>query len=1241
MSQPTVSVFIPSYNYRRYLGEAIDSILSQTFDDWELVIVDDASSDGSQELIADYVARHPQKIRAFYLEQNVGQSRCSRIGLGHCRGRYVSILASDDVATPLRLEQGVALMDSRPEVAAAFSMAQAIDQYGQPMEVDTVFNKPVASIRLELLNGNFLCGTSIIARRELLTQNNSWNSELRAVEDYDLWVRLLARHELVRVEDIWVKYRIHDSNLSNAGTPDNCRVNANYESLMVVLTAIEQWPLESIFDFVHAPGTAGHEMERGTARLALARHCLELDQRFLGRPLLGLGKAYSLTLAVSLDTPDHPELPEMFRSIYAALGDTPRCEGKGSMRLKEWLAQGGGQQPAGPEARAEDYDRWLAQRRLDDNAPAISALSRRLSAATRFTIDILAEPDRPDAVERTLASLARQQGGFLCSIRVHGAAVSAAARSGLVVETHAERHGWIDRINEGLVADSADTWGLLLEAGDQLVEHALLLIAERAGTPAQPACCYFDQDLLENGVPVKPVFKPDFNLDLLRSYPYIGGALAYSASRLLALGGLDIRYQALAPVDFVFRVAESQGFDGICHLAEVLLHGERSLGQWLASEAVLAESSRVVEAHLQRLDVPHAIEPGCLAMVNRVRYGYDGTPLVSVLIPTRDYLPALQRCVESLLEKTAYRHYEVVVLDLGSESEETRQWLEGIEGLDSEQVRVLRCGATHDLPAAFNLAASQARGEYLLLLSRDCVIAEPDWLDGMLNHARRPEVGVVGAKLHGLDGAICQAGLILGLDSAAASPFRGEDASAPGYMHRLLVDQNYSAVSSACLMIRRSLYQDVGGMEGGVSFSDTDLCLKVRDAGYLTVWTPFSALYLDAGPAAGSPGLCAQLQGTDAQTREKRALQAKWLPALARDPSYNPNFGLHQGGFDIDLQRNAAWQPMSRPLLPRLLCHAADDAGCGHYRVRQPFHSLQQAGQVEGMVSRFLHDPVELERFDADVVVLQRQITDVQIDFIEQMKAASGAFRVYELDDYLPNVPLKSLHRDEMPRDILRALRKAVALTDRFVVSTQPLADAFADLHSDIRVVPNCLPTSWWQGLRSQRRAGRKPRVGWAGGAGHSGDLELLNDVVRDLANEVEWVFFGMCPDRLRPYVHEFHPGVAIDQYPARLAALDLDLALAPLEQNQFNECKSNLRLLEYGVLGFPVVCSDVLPYRGDLPVTRVKNRYRDWVDAIRMHIADLDATAQAGDELQAVVRSSWMLDGQNLTAWAKAWLPD
>lgn len=167
-------------------------------------------------------------------------------------------------------------------------------------------------------------------------------------------------------------------------------------------------------------------------------------------------------------------------------------------------------------------------------------------------------------------------------------------------------------------------------------------------------------------------------------------------------------------------------------------------------------------------------------------------------------------------------------------------------------------------------------------------------------------------------------------------------------------------------------------------------------------------------------------------------------------------------------------------------------------------------------------------------------------------------------------------------------LRQGIALCDRVVVTTQPLADALSSMHSDIRIVPNMLPVDPWGSLTCRRGTSSKPRVGWGGGTSHTGDLEIIADVVRELANEVEWVFFGMCPDELRPYVHEFHSTISLQAYPFKLASLNLDLALAPLEFHIFNDCKSNLRLLEYGACGYPVICTDTEAYRGYLrPVPR------------------------------------------------------
>ena len=175
---------------------------------------------------------------------------------------------------------------------------------------------------------------------------------------------------------------------------------------------------------------------------------------------------------------------------------------------------------------------------------------------------------------------------------------------------------------------------------------------------------------------------------------------------------------------------------------------------------------------------------------------------------------------------------------------------------------------------------------------------------------------------------------------------------------------------------------------------------------------------------------------------------------------------------------------------------------------------------------------------------------------------------------------------------------------------------------------------------RPLRRGERKPVVGWAGGVGHGGDLELIVELVRETHREIDWVFFGMCPPALQSIVKSVEVGVPTLQYPAKLMhmASQWDLAVAPLEVNAFNECKSNLRLLEYGWCGVPVVCSDVTPYQGGLPVTRVKNRYKDWRSAVLGQLEALASGENPGQALQDVVARDWMLKGEHLAHWQSQW---
>lgn len=847
--------------------------------------------------------------------------------------------------------------------------------------------------------------------------------------------------------------------------------------------------------------------------------------------------------------------------------------------------------------------------------------------------------DRGDAaaLERTLSSL---QCALPAPIQVTVFGVSGTAVGARAGFVHATMDGAYEAIT-AFVAAAAFDWVLLVDAGTEFTQAGPLLLclelvealANEAESGESIHALYADELQRSPSGALGGLFKPDFNLDLLLSFPAMYGRHWVMRQRsFVELGGFDPVFGDTCRLDLNLRLVQGCGGNGLLHLPEVLLVADMPSLTFNPAEQVALE--RHLEARGYQATV-QAFMPGRY----HIDYGHQGQPLVSIVVAVRDHLPLLQRCVESLLEKTRYARYELLLVDCESQEATTRQWLDGVEALQSEQVKVWRFAGDFNFSVMVNAVAMSVESEYLLLLSHDTQVVQEDWLEQLLNHAQRPEVGVVGAKVLDSLGHVEQAGVVLGLHDVAGRAFVGEKCDAAGYMNRLQVTQNYSAVGGACLMVRRSTFIEVGGLDEtqlNAFYGDIDLCLRIRTAGLLNVWTPHCTVLRDGIelPALAIDGV---LQRQTRLKAEREEMQRRWLPTLARDPAYNANLSLTGNGFGFEYGARR----VHRPLLPQVLCYPADASGCGHYRVRQPFAALREEGVIDGLISAVHRAPVELERIGARSVVFQRQIMEQQIAGMREVKALSGVFKVYELDDYLPNLPLKSMHREAMPRDILKSLRQAVALTDRFVVSTQPLAEALADLHADIRVVPNALPIHWWGCLRSQRRRGRKPRVGWAGGSSHLGDLELIADVVCELAGEVEWVFFGMCPEKLRPFVHEFHIGLPIDQYPARLASLDLDLALAPLEQNLFNECKSNLRLLEYGACGFPVICSDIRCYQGDLPVMRVKNRFRHWVEAIRMHLSDLDAAARMGDELQAAVRQNWMLEGANLERWRSAWLPD
>jgi GT2 family glycosyltransferase len=275
----------------------------------------------------------------------------------------------------------------------------------------------------------------------------------------------------------------------------------------------------------------------------------------------------------------------------------------------------------------------------------------------------------------------------------------------------------------------------------------------------------------------------------------------------------------------------------------------------------------------------------------------DPAPLVSLIVPTRDQFEVVSRCVSSILEKTSYPNYEIVVLDNRSEDRETLDYLRAVE--KHEAVRVIRYDHPFNFSAINNFGAQKASGSILGLVNNDIEVLSPDWLSEMVSHAIRPEIGCVGAKLYYPDDRIQHAGVILGIGGVAGHSHKYTHKSSPGYFSRLLLVQNLSAVTAACMVVRKSVFNQVGGLNESdlaIAFNDVDLCLRIRQAGYRNLWTPFAELIHHESISRGAEDSPEKIERFN---RETEYMKTRWGQALLEDPYYSPNLTLAKEDFSL------------------------------------------------------------------------------------------------------------------------------------------------------------------------------------------------------------------------------------------------------------------------------------------------------------------------------------------------------
>lgn len=441
----------------------------------------------------------------------------------------------------------------------------------------------------------------------------------------------------------------------------------------------------------------------------------------------------------------------------------------------------------------------------------------------------------------------------------------------------------------------------LLDHDDLLAPNALYEIVRALDEDRNLDAVYTDEDKVTTELDehFQPHLKPDFNLDLLRSNNYICHFFVVRCSIVQKVGGFCQEFDGAQDHDFIFRCIETA--EKVGHIPEILYH-------WRTHKASTADNpaskmyafdagKRAIEAHLKRTGtegiVSHTPDLGFF----RVKYPVQGQPLVSVIIPNKDEKETLKACIDSIREKTEYPNYEIIIVENNSTTDEIFQYYKELS--QDPRIRLLRWKKEFNYSAINNYGVRHANGEYLLFLNNDVTVITPGWIKELLGVCQRPEVGAAGVKLIYPDNTIQHAGCVIGLGGIAGHMFVDMPANRTGYLHKASILQDMSAVTAACMMMKRTAFEEAGGFTEklSVAFNDVDLCLKVRKNHKLIVYDPYVQLYHMESKTRGAEDNKEKVRRFQ---EEIEYMRCQWIDILKKgDPYYNKNLSLTKWNYSL------------------------------------------------------------------------------------------------------------------------------------------------------------------------------------------------------------------------------------------------------------------------------------------------------------------------------------------------------
>ena len=893
-----ISIIIPCYNDGIYIHETLQSLNTQTFQNFEILIIDDASNDGETIKILSELKQ--DNLQVIFLDKNSGPAVARNKGIEIARGKYILPLDADDKIESTYLEKAKNVLDKDPNMGIVYCEADFFGLKTGKWDLPP-YEFP------KILISNMIFATAMYRKDDWKTVGGYNAQMLLGNEDYNFWLSLLELEKTVyQIPETLFHYRIKKvSRTTKLRSNEKNEISSyiqifhnhpklyseNINIFFEELKRKENIIIEKdklIIDKYQQIQEKDIQIQDLGEDLSYARSIVDLrDQQitFLTQVIDSLRIKTRIKSLIKYFVP--LKILHSFgytKNLRLDMKNYPQSLNKNTVSIAYTYNT-----PAFSEEIQKEIDNFK-------QVPLISIIMPVYNVDTKW-------------LNLALKSIENQwyKNWEICiaddnSTNKNTIKYLKNLNNSKIKITFLNENVNISKASNAALALASGEYIALMDNDDEITPDALYEMV-KVINEKNADFIYSDEDFISTeGICSNPHFKPNFSPDLLLSHNYITHFTCFNKKLLDKVGYFNPEFDGAQDYDLFLRLTEQT--NKIYHIQKVLYHWRTLETSTSANSEAKPEAidrgKKVLEKTLTRRFIDATVEYANLHHYFRVKYHIKDNPLISIVIPFKDKPELLDMCINSILDKSTYQNYEIIGISNNSEESETFKMMTELEKKDS---RV----SFYEYNVEFNYAdinnhavKNYAKGEHILLLNNDIEIISPQWLEAMLEHSQRKNIGCVGAKLYYPDNTIQHAGIIIGLGGYAGHSHKMYPRDNPGYFNRLNIIQNLSAVTAACLMIKKKIYEEVNGMDEikfKIAYNDVDFCLRILEKGYLNIFTPFAEMYHHESIS----------RGYETTTRkrvrfneEKRLLKEQHTKLLTEgDPYYNPNLTHDKEDFSI------------------------------------------------------------------------------------------------------------------------------------------------------------------------------------------------------------------------------------------------------------------------------------------------------------------------------------------------------